>query len=82
MTGSRTNDMAHKMPVSYRRFWLERVYPIKAAQLAGVDDGGGGILERLTDRSNPELERLRRFGAIWSWWHVPAEEREQWWALD
>jgi len=79
MTGSRT--FYGNVPTSYRRWWLENVYPLQASKMAGACDGGGGILERLIDNEEPELERLRRVGACWSWWGVPDDEREQWRAL-
>jgi hypothetical protein len=79
MSGTRT--FYGNLPASYRRWWLETIYPIKAAQIAGADAGGGGILERLADAADPELERLRRFGACWSWWSVPDDERDRWWSL-
>ena len=77
MTSS-LRTFAGNVPASYRRWWLENVYPLRAARMAGACDGGGGILERLTESNDPELERMRRFGAAWSWWGVPADEKQQW----
>lgn len=80
MTSS-LRTFAGNVPSSYRRWWLEHVYPLEASKFAGADDGGGGILERLVDSTDPELERLRRFGPCWAWWRVPDDERDRWWAL-
>ena len=78
---ARTRTHYGDVPDAYRRWWLENAYPIKAAQIGGDDDGGGGILERREDRSDPRLQRLRDFGACWSWWSVPDDERSEWRAL-
>jgi hypothetical protein len=78
MTGTRT--FYGNVPASYRRWWLEHRFPVHAARLGGVADGGG-ILEPVTDAADPELDRLRRFGVCWSWWSVSDAERDQWRAL-
>ena len=77
MTGART--FYGNVPFSYRLWWLENVYPLNASKMAGArDDGGGGILDRLSESTDPELQRLRDFGACWSWWGVPADLQQQW----
>jgi len=79
MTGIKT--LYGNVPTSFRSWWLENVYPARVAVLRG-DTNGGCILDQPADADTAELQRLRRFGPAWSWWSVPAEQREQWWALD
>lgn len=76
MTGART--FAGNVPSSYRRWWLDHVFPLQASKLAGDCDGGGGILDRVSESNDPELQRLRDFGACWSWWAVPLDQKQQW----
>ena len=79
MSGTRT--FYGNVPNSYRRAWLEIVFPKRAAALGGSTNGGG-ILDLPSDTESDELQRLRRFGACWSWWGVPADLQQQWWDLD
>jgi len=79
MTGTRT--FYGNVPNSYRRAWLETVYPKRAAALGG-DTNGGGILDLPIHTGTDELERLRRFGACWDWWGVPEHLRDYWRSLD
>jgi hypothetical protein len=79
MTTSKT--FLGNVPNSYRRAWLEIVFPKRAAALGGSTNGGG-ILDLPSDTESEELQRLRRFGACWSWWGVPADLQQQWWDLD
>jgi len=76
MTGART--FAGNVPSSYRRWWLDHVFPLQASKLAGAGDGGDGILDRLSESDDPELQRMRDFGACWSWWTVPVDQKLQW----
>lgn len=71
------------VPASFRAWWLEHIYPAQAAALRGdLAAGGGGILHQPLGGDSAELQRLRRFGATWSWWSVPQDLREYFWAQD
>lgn len=69
------------VPAAYRCWWLEYAYPVRAAALGGRNNGGS-ILALKTDTESDELQRLRRFGACWAWWGVPADLQQQWRDLD
>ncbi|MCP9776208.1 hypothetical protein [Cyanobium sp. WAJ14-Wanaka] len=77
MTGTKTYYGSY--PDSYRRWWLEHVYPQRVSRLAGCLDDDGGILDQPMTANNSEQIRLKRFGPCWSWWGVPENERQQWW---
>jgi hypothetical protein len=76
MTGTKTYYGTY--PASYRRWWFEHVYPVRASRLAGALDDSGSILDPPV-AADSELERLKRFGPCWSWWGVPEHERQKWW---
>lgn len=76
MSGTKT--FHGNVPASFRRWWLENVYPQHVAALSG-DKSGGSILLQPVDTETPELQRLRQFGACWAWWGVPDDQRQQWW---
>jgi len=63
MTGIKT--FHGNVPTSFRRWWLENVYPARVAVLRG-DTKGGCILDQPADADTAELRRLRRFGPTWS----------------
>lgn len=79
MTGTKT--FYGNVPASFRRWWLEHVYPKHVAKLQG-DATGGCILDQPIDTDTAELQRLRRFGPTWSWWSVPEDQRSRWCSQD
>lgn len=69
-SGARTFIPA--LPASWRRYWLEHVFPRKVAHLQGLQVS---VLDPLPV-ATAEVDRIKRFGHVWSWWGLPDDLKQ------
>lgn len=69
------------MPACYLEYWHEVVWPHVLKQHGG-DTNKGSILDKRKVSTNPELERIKKFGPTWNWMALSKAAKEQEWRLD
>ena len=69
------------MPACYLELWHRIVLPM-AVKEHGGDILKGSILDKKVSPTNPQLERIKKFGPSWTWMALSPEAKAQEWELD
>ncbi len=77
MSGTKT--WTPELPASWCSAWREAYLSQHSSGLMG--SGSGSILAAPQDAESAEHERKLRFGPVWAWWGLSAEEKAAWWEL-
>ena len=69
------------MPQCYLESWQRIVWP-KVLKKHGGDNLKGSVLDKKVSTTNPQLERIKKFGPTWSWMALSPEAKAQEWRLE